>query len=182
MAETKIQYKANTPGEYFGTLTQAFVTIWHFHLKTPKYAAHIALNDFYDDLIDPTDALIEAYQGTVGHKVEGYVNIIHEEDFVCPYDYLHALKDMLMAHDDMFSQSELCSRLDDVFSLIDSTLYKLKELDATPGECPQPIQPVQPTTDAGTAGTADAFDIQVQPFDQYIAQNPVSGPAIPEEY
>lgn len=33
------------------------------HLKTKSYAAHMALGDFYDAIIDNADAVAEAYQG-----------------------------------------------------------------------------------------------------------------------
>lgn len=33
------------------------------HLKTRSYAAHVALNDFYHDIVEKADAIAEAYQG-----------------------------------------------------------------------------------------------------------------------
>jgi hypothetical protein len=36
------------------------------HLKTRHHPTHTALNDFYDELIELTDKLIEAYQGRHG--------------------------------------------------------------------------------------------------------------------
>ena len=34
------------------------------HLRTRSFAAHIALNDFYHEIIDQADDLVEAYQGS----------------------------------------------------------------------------------------------------------------------
>ena len=36
------------------------------HLRTRSYAAHTALNSFYDGLTDLTDKLVEGYQGRNG--------------------------------------------------------------------------------------------------------------------
>lgn len=36
------------------------------HFRTKSYAKHIALNEFYDAVIDAADALVEAYQGKFG--------------------------------------------------------------------------------------------------------------------
>lgn len=36
------------------------------HLKTKSYSTHIALNEFYDAIVDLTDSLAEAYQGDYG--------------------------------------------------------------------------------------------------------------------
>jgi hypothetical protein len=34
------------------------------HLRTRNFAAHMALNDFYNEVIEQTDGLVEAYQGS----------------------------------------------------------------------------------------------------------------------
>jgi DNA-binding ferritin-like protein len=36
------------------------------HLKTTSYAQHVALNEFYDAIIERADAIAEAYQGRNG--------------------------------------------------------------------------------------------------------------------
>lgn len=36
------------------------------HLKTQSYAQHVALNEFYDAIVDRADAIAEAYQGRNG--------------------------------------------------------------------------------------------------------------------
>lgn len=115
--------------EYFGTLQQSFVEIWKNHLQTGKYAAHKALNEYYDEIIDKVDALIEAWMGING-KVGNLTNTI-DTDFDNPIKYLTQLKKFtkegrqeLISEDD----TELWSTIDDILNLIDSTLYKLKEL------------------------------------------------------
>lgn len=36
------------------------------HLKSRSYAQHVALNEFYDGIVDIADSLVEAYQGEHG--------------------------------------------------------------------------------------------------------------------
>jgi len=115
--------------EYFGTLQQSFVEIWKNHLQTGKYAAHKALNEYYDEIIEKVDGLIESWMGMNG-KVGDLKNTITTE-FDDPIPYLEELKkftkdgrEELISEDD----TELWSCIDDILGLIDSTLYKLKEL------------------------------------------------------
>ena len=53
----------------FHSRTQAHV----YHLQTPSFAAHKALNEYYDEIVELTDGLIETYQGKYG-IVKGYSN------------------------------------------------------------------------------------------------------------
>ena len=61
--------KANTIEEFFGTLQQSVVEEWRKHLKTSKYSKHMALDEFYTEMPEKVDKLIEDYQGING-KVE----------------------------------------------------------------------------------------------------------------
>lgn len=120
--------------EYFGTLQQSFVEIWKNHLQTSKYSDHKALNDYYDEIVEKVDSLIEAYQGIYG-KVGDLKNNFKTE-FDDPIPYLKELKKFtkdgrkeLIKEED----TELWSTVDDILNLIDSTLYKLKELKESRG-------------------------------------------------
>lgn len=116
--------------EYFGTLQQSFVEIWKNHLQTDKYSAHKALNEYYDDIVEAVDKLIEDWMGIHG-KVKDLTNTLSTE-YDEPKEYLKALKKFakegrqeLIPEED----TELWSDVDDILGLIDSTLYKLEELD-----------------------------------------------------
>ena len=123
-----MEYKANTIEELFGTLQQSIVESWRKHLKTSKYSSHMALNDFYEDMPDLVDQLIEDYMGVVGGKVDNYKCIFTAEDMDV-YEYLKALRTLVKDGAKKFlEESELKSDVDSILSLIDSTLYKLKEL------------------------------------------------------
>lgn len=116
--------------EYFGTLQQSFVEIWKNHLQTDKYSDHKALNEYYDDIVDAVDKLIEDWMGIHG-KVKDLTNTLSTE-YDEPKDYLKSLKKFAKeGREELISKedTELWSDVDDILGLIDSTLYKLKELD-----------------------------------------------------
>ena len=114
--------------EYFGTLLQSVTETHKKHLMTGKYSDHKALNEFYDEMPDLIDDLIEHYQGTHG-KVEDYKNTIEAEgkDAV---KYLEELLEFTKAgQEELFKDdSDLSSDIDSIRGQIASTLYQLKEL------------------------------------------------------
>ena len=114
--------------ELFGTLQQAVVGTWRKHLRTAKYGKHIALNDFYEELPDLVDALIEGYMGATGKKIKGFDNIIQSKN-MNTLTYLQELKKICkQGYDLLDDNEELEGLLDDIVNLINSTLYKVKEL------------------------------------------------------
>ena len=119
--------KANNIGELFGTLQQSVVAEWRKHLQTGKYSKHMALDEFYKDMPEAVDDLIEAYQGHNSVKVEDYKNIIDATEYDA-LGYLEALHDMIHESKYLLEGSELLSLLDECLSIIDSTMYKLREL------------------------------------------------------
>ena len=122
------QFFANAPEEFFGTLLQSITETHKSHLKTGKYSDHIALNEFYDEMTELVDTLIEHYQGIYG-KIEEYANNFQEAQFESAIEYLEALRDFTRDGREKFcEESELQSCADDILNQIDSTLYKLKEL------------------------------------------------------
>ena len=118
--------KANNIEEYLGTLQSAMKETWKSHLKTNKYSKHIALNEFYDDVVDLVDDLIEEYQGLHG-VVKNLKNVLTTDEMDAR-DYLNELREMTEAGKDFFEEDELKSDVDAILSLIDKTLYKLNEL------------------------------------------------------
>ena len=115
--------------QLFGTLQQSVVSTWRKHLRTAKYAKHMALNDFYEDMPEKVDALIEAWMGVNGKKIKGYENILQSAN-MNTLTYLKELKKIAkQGYELMGGEKELEALLDDIVELIDSTLYKVKELD-----------------------------------------------------
>lgn len=121
--------KAKTIEEFFGTLQQATVETWKEHLKTDKYSSHIALNEFYEGIVELVDALIEEYMGKYG-KVTEFKNIMTSEKLGA-VKYLEELRELVTSgREELIDEkdTELHSDIDAILSLISSTLYKLKEL------------------------------------------------------
>lgn len=111
--------------EFFGTLQESITAEWRKHLQTNKYSAHEALDVFYKEMPEKVDALIEAWQAD-NDIVKNYKNVLDEG--MDALEYLEALKKLTKEGRELLKSSELESLCDDVLSLIDSTIYKLKHL------------------------------------------------------
>ena len=46
-------------GQFISTLFASRTQAHVFHLQTPSFAAHKALNEFYDEIVDITDGIVE---------------------------------------------------------------------------------------------------------------------------
>jgi hypothetical protein len=88
----------------------------------------MALNDFYEEMPDKVDDLIEAWMGVNGKKVKSFDNIIKSKN-MGTLVYLKELRKVVKdGYPLMNGEKELEAILDDIVELIDSTLYKVKEL------------------------------------------------------
>lgn len=115
--------------QLFGTLQQSVVATWRKHLRTAKYAKHIALNEFYEEMPELVDALIEAWMGANGRKIKNYENVLQSSN-MNTLTYLKELKKIVkQGYELVEDNEELESHLDDIMELINSTLYKVKELN-----------------------------------------------------
>ena len=115
--------------ELFGTLQQSVIAVWRKHLRTAKYSKHIALNDFYEEMPEKVDDLIEAWMGINGRKIKGYDNILQSKN-MNTLAYLKELRRVVkQGYELMNNEPDLNAKLDDIIELIDSTLYKVKELN-----------------------------------------------------
>lgn len=99
------------------------------HLKTRSYAAHKALNEFYDEIVDLTDGLAEAYQGEYG-LIDSY-----PAKYTAYTDALQLLEDLRTKVDECQksgcwskTDTHLNNICDEIRQLIASTQYKLRFL------------------------------------------------------
>lgn len=99
------------------------------HLKTRSFAAHMALNEFYNDIVEKADAIAEAYQGCEGKllqipylksKVGGSIERIlrSQLDWIEANRYKAADKD----------ETAIQNLIDEAVSSYHTVLYKLKFL------------------------------------------------------
>lgn len=121
--------RAKTAGEYFGTLQESVTDMWREHLKTSKYSTHMALDEYYTEMPDKVDGFIEAYISVSGAKIADY-KCNFDANNLTPLEYLKLLKAFLEDGREEYcaGHSELESDLDDILGLIDSTIYKIREL------------------------------------------------------
>ena len=114
--------------ELFGTLQMSVVAGWRKHLRAAKYSKHMALDEFYKEMPEKVDALIEAWMGAYGKKVGAFQNLLQSSN-LNTIKYLGELKRICKEGYGLLGDNdELKSLMDDIVNLINSTLYKVKEL------------------------------------------------------
>jgi hypothetical protein len=115
---------ANFLSTLMSSRTQAHI----FHLQTPSFAAHKALNKYYDSIIDLIDSYAEMAQGRYG-IIKGYTTSsqIFEDDSVLKY-FIGLQKFVDTIRESLPQDGELNNTVDEISGLISSTLYKLKFL------------------------------------------------------
>lgn len=114
--------------ELFGTLQMSVVAGWRKHLKSAKYGNHIALQEFYEEMPDKVDALIEGWMGAHGKKIGAFQNVLASSN-LNTIKYLQELKRICKEGYGLLDDNEeLEGLMDDIVNLINSTLYKVKEL------------------------------------------------------
>lgn len=103
-------------------------TVAHIeHLKTKSYAKHVALNTFYDEVIDLADKLAEAYQGDRGlmTDIPQYAKL---PDYPIDVFLEKQMKTIEELRKEGNYRSALQNIIDEVVGLYLSTLYKLRNL------------------------------------------------------
>jgi len=122
------QVMASFISTLFASRTQAH--IFHLQVKGPgAYATHKALNKYYDDIIDLIDGLVESFQGRygiiTGYKGDGVII----EDTSKIIQYFEALCMYVEKNRGSLPQdSYLQNQVDEIVALIESTKYKLVNL------------------------------------------------------
>jgi DNA-binding ferritin-like protein len=115
--------------DFIGTLFLARDVTHSVHLNTRSYAKHVALNEFYDSIVDLADKFAEAYQGR--HGLIGPITLMSAKKTT---DVIEFLKDSLADIEDM--RYKVCEKddtplqniIDEIVGQYLSTLYKLKFL------------------------------------------------------
>jgi hypothetical protein len=115
--------------DFIGTLFLARDVTHSVHLNTRSYAKHVALNEFYDGIVDLADKFAEAYQGR--HGLIGPITLMSAKKTT---DVIEFLKDSLADIEEM--RYKVCEKddtplqniIDEIVGQYLSTLYKLKFL------------------------------------------------------
>jgi len=101
-----------------------------FHWQTTSFAEHMALNTYYDEIVELIDGLVESYQGKYG-IVTGYSNykLIEYKGNNQTIAYLEQLYEVVYNMYNSTEDTYIQNQLDGVTELIRSTIYKLKNLN-----------------------------------------------------
>lgn len=110
-------------------LMNSATTMHQLHLKVTgsgSYAAHKALNEYYDEMVSIVDDVVEQYQGAREKLLEFPQVAVHQcgsvQDGIAYLKYLYNKTSELQK---IMPFSEVVNQLDEVKSLIASTKYKL---------------------------------------------------------
>lgn len=119
--ETVVKY---TVPQLVSELFESRTVAHKAHLITNSYAFHKATNDYYDGIVGLADDIAEEFQGIKG--IQTYMDPkLKNANFV---EYLTSLYDLCTATQDSCELSNVVNSIDEVKSLISSTLYKIKNL------------------------------------------------------
>jgi len=115
---------------FFHSRTQAHV--FHLRVKGPgAYAAHKALQDYYDGIVDLIDGLVESYQGKYGliefKNVSNIDNNAEADNIISYFKNLCIFLEK-ERQDEKLKDSWIQNQIDNVCELLNSTLYKLTNL------------------------------------------------------
>lgn len=116
---------------FIGTLMQSRnqAHIYHLQAEGPgAYAAHVALQAYYEGIIPLVDALTEGFQGRYG-ILRGYKMASNIKEDNNPVMYFEGLSKFVETIRTQIPQdSYIQNQVDTVVDLIESTKYKLKFL------------------------------------------------------
>jgi hypothetical protein len=119
-------------GKFISTLLASRDQAHIFHLQTRSYAAHKALNVYYDDIVNLIDGFVESYQGRYG-ILTGYkpaVSFIETDNVEDVVKYFTALNDFVdRSREKLPEDGFIMNQIDEISQLINTTLYKLTYLN-----------------------------------------------------
>ena len=115
--------------DFVGTLFLARDVAHSVHLNTRSFSKHMALNSFYDEVIELADKFAEAYQGR--HGLIGPISLMSAKKTTNIVEFLEdSLADVEKMRFEVCEKTDtaLQNIIDEIVGLYLSTLYKLKFL------------------------------------------------------
>jgi len=115
--------------DFVGTLFLARDVAHSVHLNTRSFSKHMALNSFYDEVIELADKFAEAYQGR--HGLIGPISLMSAKKTTNIVEFLEdSLADIEKMRYEVVEKTDtaLQNIIDEIVGLYLSTLYKLKFL------------------------------------------------------
>lgn len=115
--------------DFVGMLFLARDVAHSVHLNTRSFSKHMALNTFYDEIVDLADKFAEAYQGR--HGLIGPISLMNAGKTSNILDFMQDQVDEIgKIRYEVCDKSEtaLQNIIDEIVGLYLSTIYKLKFL------------------------------------------------------
>ena len=115
--------------EFVGILFLGRDVAHSVHLNTRSYSKHVALNTFYDEIVDLADGFAEAYQGRKG--LIGPISLMSAKKTTNIIEFLQdQLKEIEDGRFEVADKTDtpLQNLIDGIIELYLSTLYKLRFL------------------------------------------------------
>lgn len=114
--------------ELVSVLFQSRLQAHIFHLRTKSYANHIALDDYYSDIVPLLDRLAETCNGH--HGLMEYFKKYGVDNDGDVVQYFVGLLDQVqrLREDSMFDFADCQAIIDEIEELISITIYKLQYL------------------------------------------------------
>lgn len=114
-------------GKFIGALFNARNEAHRIHLDTESYAQHMALNDFYDSIIDLADSFAEAARGkhgkfNISYDINFQADSAH--DFITQFTTWIENEGLKLIPENSY----LYNILDEIQALSYSTKYKIESL------------------------------------------------------
>jgi DNA-binding ferritin-like protein len=111
---------------FAATMLHSATNTHFFHWSTDSYSKHKALGNYYDEIVDLVDDLVEAYMGCY-EQLTKFPSVYHQPKEAVKY--LESLKNFVDdARKDLPQETQIQNIIDEIAQLIDSTLYKLRFL------------------------------------------------------
>lgn len=111
---------------FTATMLHSATNAHFFHFSTDSFSKHMALGTYYEEIVSLVDDLTEAYMGCY-ERIEKFPDAYHLPKE--PVKYIESLKTFVdEARKDLPQETQIQNIIDEIAQLIDSTLYKLKNL------------------------------------------------------
>lgn len=122
------EYKSNLSApSLFGNLLSYRTHAHLLHLKSKSYSEHEALGEFYKELLEQTDDLIETYQGQYG-IIEIETKTISKTSSAAEF-LKNAVEEIKNAREQFKKEdTHLHNIIDEIIALTYKTLYKVNNL------------------------------------------------------
>jgi hypothetical protein len=129
-----VTYKIGEVPEEDDSLSELVIDLLHsatvthiMHWQTESYAQHIALGEFYSEIPELVDAVVEAYQGKNNVILAQFPPAMSNYEEMQPLAYMEYLNEELTEGRSLFGDDpEIQNLVDAIADLIDTTIYKLR--------------------------------------------------------